>query len=347
MDDDANRGRWGRRPRLARAIRVLVFLAPVAASVGAASLVRPLLPPAVGVWGHLGYLLALVAVSTVALVVVDRLARRALPLATLLDLSMLFPDGAPSRLRVARAAIKRAPIEEQLARVAQAGADPGVVAREILTLVAALSAHDRPTRGHAERVRMFTDLLAEELKIPERDRDLLRWAAILHDVGKLRVPTTLLNKPGKPTPGEWDVLRAHPAHGAEIAGALLPWLGEWGSVIVEHHERYDGTGYPDRRAGEDIIVEARVLAVCDSWAAMRSDRCYQSALPLETARRELVEGRGGQFDPEVVDAFLELERVGAIGELYRRGEDADDLPATPAPAHAATSLQQVTGSPTP
>ena len=100
MDDNANRGRWGRRPRLARAIRVLVFVAPVAASVGAAALVRPLLPPAVVVWGHLAYLLALVAVSTAALVVVDRLARRALPLATLLDLSMLFPDGAPSRLRV-------------------------------------------------------------------------------------------------------------------------------------------------------------------------------------------------------------------------------------------------------
>ncbi len=147
MDDEANGGRWGRRQGLARGVRVLVFLAPVAASIGSAALVRPLLPPAVGVWGHLGYLLALVTVSTVTLLAVDRLARRALPLATLLDLSMLFPDGAPSRLRVARAAIKRAPIEEQLARVARAGADPGAVAREILTLVAALSAHDRPTRA--------------------------------------------------------------------------------------------------------------------------------------------------------------------------------------------------------
>jgi hypothetical protein len=285
---------------------VLVFLAPVAASVGAAALVRPLLPPAVGLWGHLGFLLVLVAASTVALVLVDRLVRRVLPLATLLDLSLLFPEDAPSRIRVARAAIKRAPIEEQLARVAQAGADPGAVAREILTLVAALSAHDRPTRGHAERVRMFTDLLAEEMKIPERDRDLLRWAAILHDVGKLRVPTTLLNKPGRPTPAEWVVLRAHPAHGADIAGALIPWLGEWGAVIVEHHERYDGTGYPLGLAGQGISLGARIVSVADAYDVMTAARAYQRPVTRAAARQELVRFSGRQFDPVVVRAMLSV-----------------------------------------
>ncbi len=343
MDDDANRGRWGRRPRLARAIRVLVFVAPVAASVGAAALVRPLLPPAVGVWGHLAYLLALVVVSTAALVVVDRLARRALPLATLLDLSMLFPDGAPSRLRVARAAIKRAPIEEQLARVARAGADPGAVAREILTLVAALSAHDRPTRGHAERVRMFTDLLAEELKIPERDRDLLRWAAILHDVGKLRVPTSLLNKPGKPTADEWDVLRAHPAHGAEIAEALLPWLGEWGAVIVEHHERYDGTGYPLGLAGREISQGARIVSVADAFDVMTAARAYKRPVSRAAAYRELVKFSGTQFDPVVVRAMLSVS-----APRLRRAQGVlawlSDIPLVATASVPAATVARVVGA---
>ena len=128
-------------------------------------------------------LVVLLAVSTLVLIAVDGLSRRALPLVTLLDLSMLFPNRAPSRIAMARGAIRRRPVEEQLQRVREAGADPGAAAREILALVAAMSAHDRPTRGHAERVRMFTDLIAEQMRVPARDRDLLRWASILHDIG--------------------------------------------------------------------------------------------------------------------------------------------------------------------
>jgi two-component system cell cycle response regulator len=206
---------------------------------------------------------------------------------------------------------------------------------------AGFSAHE-----HSTAVSRWAGMVAEQLRLGPDVRAGCELAGRLHDIGKVVVPDEILHKPGPLTNLEWELMRQHPAQGARLVG-LSPRLSRIATIIRQHHERYDGTGYPDRRAGEDIIVEARVLAVCDSWAAMRSDRCYQSALPLETARRELVEGRGGQFDPEVVDAFLELERVGAIGELYRRGEDADDLPATPAPAHAATSLQQVTGSPTP
>ena len=155
-------------------LRAVVLLGPVLASVGAAWAVRSALPQTGSLAVRVGHLAVLLAVSTAVLVLVDRIGRRALPLVTLLNLSMLFPDRAPSRLRVAREAIRRRPIEEQLARVRDAGADPSAVAEEILILVAALSRHDRPTRGHAERVRMFTDLLAAALKVPERDRDLLR-----------------------------------------------------------------------------------------------------------------------------------------------------------------------------
>jgi hypothetical protein len=298
--------RWASRPLLARAVRTVVFLAPVAASFGAAWWTRSVLPPLAGSSARAGGLLVLVAVSTLVLLGFDRLARRAVPLATLLDLTMLFPDRAPSRLRVAREAIRRRPVEEQLRRLKDVGADPADVAREILTLVAALSAHDRPTRGHAERVRMFTDLLAKQLRIPERDRDLLRWAAILHDIGKLRVPASLLNKPGKPTPEEWEVLRAHPAHGAEMAGALLPWLGEWGEVILAHHERYDGTGYPLGLAGREISLGARIVSVADAYDVMTAARAYKRPVSRPAALAELVRFSGTQFDPVVVRAMLDI-----------------------------------------
>ena len=343
MADDRASSRWQRRSVGARALRWAVLGAPVGASVAAAWAVHGQLPAVRGTVDRLWQLLVLGLVSTVVVVLVDRLARRLLPLVTLLDLSMLFPDQAPSRLAVARAAIRRRPIEEQLARVRDAGADPGAVAREILTLVAAMSAHDRPTRGHAERVRMFTDLLAEQLKVPRRDRDLLRWAAILHDIGKLQVPATLLNKPGKPTEQEWVVLKAHPAHGAAMAAGLLPWLGEWSDVIVEHHERYDGTGYPTGLSGSQISLGARIVSVADAYDVMTAARAYKRPVSRAAALRELVRFSGTQFDPTVVRAMV---AVGAPRLRRTQGLLAwlADLPLVASSAVPAATVARVVGA---
>ena len=134
--------RWERRSGLARLLRIVVFCAPVLASFIAAVAVRAALPAPVGIPARVATLVVLIAVSMLVLIAVDGLGRRALPLVTLLDLSMLFPNRAPSRIAMARDAIRRRPVEEQLQRVREAGADPGAAAREILALVAAMSAHD-------------------------------------------------------------------------------------------------------------------------------------------------------------------------------------------------------------
>jgi putative nucleotidyltransferase with HDIG domain len=335
--------RWESRSAWATCLRLVVLLGPVVASVAAAWACRTLLPSPSGATGRLAVLAALLGVSTLTLVVVDRLGRRLLPVVTLLDLSMLFPDQAPSRLAVAREAVRRRPIEEQLARVRDAGADPGAVAREILTLVAAMRAHDRPTRGHAERVRMFTDLLAEQLHVPRRDRDLLRWAAILHDIGKLRIPSTLLNKPGKPTEAEWVLLKAHPQHGAEIAAGLLPWLGEWAEVVVSHHERYDGTGYPMGLRGSGIPFGARIVAVADAYDVMTAARAYRRPVSRAAALAELVRFSGTQFDPMVVRAMV---AVGAPRLRRAQGLVAwlSDVPMVASGSVPAATLAKVVGA---
>ena len=161
----------------------------------------------------------LFAVGTAVALTLERLARRALPLAVLLQLSLAFPDRAPSRFAVARSAGNVRRLHERIEEAKARGVDddPAVAARQILELVAALSAHDRKTRGHSERVRAYADMLASELDLDEDDRDRLRWAALLHDVGKLHVPGRILNKPGKPDAAEWERLAAHPAEGACIA----------------------------------------------------------------------------------------------------------------------------------
>ncbi len=164
---------------------------------------RAVLVPAPRGWGlpRIAWWIGLSAAAMVVLVGIDRLTRRLLPLAALLKLALVFPDEAPSRFRTALNAGTTVDLQERLAR-ARAGHDdetPAEAIERLLGFVAALSTHDHVTRGHSERVRAYSQMIAKELRLGRDDVDRLNWAALLHDIGKLEVPAEILNKPGRPT----------------------------------------------------------------------------------------------------------------------------------------------------
>ncbi len=306
---------WQRRPAAGNLVRALALALPIAASVAATAVLSRAWPRPSGLGGALAWWAMILVVPTLVLWIVDHGARRLLPLAALLRLSMVFPDRAPSRFSVAFKAGTTRNLKDQLAHAREHGIDdePAVAAERILILAASLNRHDRATRGHSERVRAFNDLIAEELRLPPADRDRLRWAALLHDVGKREVPARILNKPDTPTVAEWDALRRHPEEGARIAAPLLGWLGPWGAAIAEHHERWDGTGYPRGLAGDRISLAARIVAVADVFEVMTAPRPYRRPVSAAAARTELARCAGTQFDPCVVRAFLNL----SLGKLRK------------------------------
>ncbi|MFJ6794473.1 HD-GYP domain-containing protein [Streptomyces sp. NPDC091268] len=201
----------------------------------------------------------------------------------------------------------------------------------IRALVQAVDIKDRYTRGHSERVGQASAMIARELGMTEERLEVVRIAGILHDVGKLGVPTRLLRKDGPLTPEERRVIELHPEYGHEMVRGI-GFLGEARSAILHHHERVDGSGYPYGLAGEQIPVLARVVAVADAFDAMTSTRSYSRARPVPTALAELERCAGVHFDPAMVRAL-----VGAVG---RQGwhpvvtSDAD-LQVIAAPSAAA------------
>jgi putative nucleotidyltransferase with HDIG domain len=175
----------------------------------------------------------------------------------------------------------------------------------IQALVSAIEASDSYTRGHSERVTRLSVALAGKLELPPERIKIVERAAVLHDIGKIGIDLTLLHKPGKLSPEEINDLQQHPMIGMKILEPI-EFLSDVRTCIGQHHERYDGQGYPSGIGAEHLLLESRILAIADAFDAMTSDRPYRKALPLSVAVKELVDHAGTQFDPMLVPPFVEL-----------------------------------------
>jgi len=173
----------------------------------------------------------------------------------------------------------------------------------IKSLIAALEAKDPYTRGHSERVARFAEEIGRQLKLSEEHLETLRYAGILHDIGKIGTARYILRKPGKLTEDEYQRIRLHPESGALILREIK-FLSKTVPAIFHHHEHFDGTGYIDGIKGWEIPLLARILTVADAYDAMTSPRPYRAAMADEVACRELINCSGTQFDPDIVQAFL-------------------------------------------
>ncbi|MDX6640272.1 MAG: hypothetical protein QOF12_1283, partial [Solirubrobacteraceae bacterium] len=186
----------------------------------------------------------------------------------------------------------------------------------ITSLARTIEAKDPYTGGHTERVRDFAMLLARELGLSEEDLRAIEVGSIIHDIGKIGIPDGILTKPGQLTEEEFDAMRRHPEISSYIVSELeLPLIVK--QMVRSHHERWDGRGYPDGLAGEDIPLAARILAVADTLDAMTSDRSYRRALPVEAAVEEIRNLSGVQFCPRVAATFLAChERDPSLGGAF-------------------------------
>jgi putative nucleotidyltransferase with HDIG domain len=190
----------------------------------------------------------------------------------------------------------------------------------------ALDVRDSETEGHSRRVVEYMELIITQLAVMPGHLATLRRGALLHDIGKIGVPDSVLRKPAALSEAEWVVMKRHPEHGARII-AQIPFLQDVSRIVRHHHERWDGKGYPDGLAGEAIPLGARIFAVADSFDAMTSDRPYRRAMTVADACAEIARCRGTQFDPDMVDAFARVP-------LARLGEIAADAPHTHPRIHA-------------
>ena len=172
----------------------------------------------------------------------------------------------------------------------------------ISALSAALESRDGTTGEHILRTQILTKEVAEALSLDPATVQATEYAAILHDVGKIGIPDSILNKPGKLDEHEWAIMRLHPQMGVDIL-SKISGFERVSKVVLNHHERYDGGGYPFGASGEKIPIEARIISVVDAYDAMTNDRPYREALGEEEALEELTAGSGSQFDPEIVEAL--------------------------------------------
>jgi diguanylate cyclase (GGDEF)-like protein len=196
----------------------------------------------------------------------------------------------------------------------------------VQALSAAAAARDRYIAMHAHRLVELAVATAQQLGQTEKELHMLRLSAILHDIGKIGIPDAILHKPGPLTEEEWLIMRTHPDIGHKILKEIGGVFEQLSNIVVAHHERWDGKGYPRRLAGEDIPLHARILAVVDAYDAMTSHRVYREPMTTGQARAELLRCSGTQFDPRVVAAFMSvLNEHSALPQNAMLGQAA--LPA--------------------
>ena len=178
----------------------------------------------------------------------------------------------------------------------------GAYRSTLKALTAALETRDSETHGHSERVVTYSLRLGREYGLNNEQMKSLEFGSLLHDIGKIGVPDSILRKPAKLTEEEWVRMREHPLHGQQILRGI-EFLQGAARVVAQHHEKWDGTGYPLGLQGEEIDINARIFAVADAFDAITSDRVYRRGKPYEAAAQELDDWAGRQFDPKVVEAF--------------------------------------------
>ena len=172
-------------------------------------------------------------------------------------------------------------------------------------LADAIDAKDNYTKGHSGRVAQYSKEIAERFGYDEKQQEKIFMMGLLHDVGKIGVPDEVINKPGRLSEEEFAKIQKHPAIGGRILGNIKE-MPELAAGAKWHHERYDGTGYPEGLAGEDIPEAARIIAVADAYDAMTSNRSYRGVLPQEKVRQEIERGKGSEFDPKFADIMLQM-----------------------------------------
>jgi putative nucleotidyltransferase with HDIG domain len=183
-----------------------------------------------------------------------------------------------------------------------------------------LEADDFYTAEHSRGVVELALAIGRRLELDDGRLRNLEFAALLHDVGKVAIPKEIINKPGELDPREWQIIKTHTLEGQRMLDTIGGFMSEVGHIVRSHHERWDGTGYPDELAGEAIPIEARIITACDSWNAMTTTRPYRAALDADVAQRELERCAGTQFDPAIVALVLDAVR------------SADPQPETAPPA---------------
>ena len=191
----------------------------------------------------------------------------------------------------------------------------------IQTLRQTVEAKDSYTRGHSDRVAEFAVLIGKKLNLSEQDIRILHIGGLFHDIGKIGVPDTILQKETRLTDDEYSEIKNHPSIGVHILSTatifkdIIP-------IVKHHHEKYDGNGYPSKLKGEDIPYLARIMAVADSFDAMSSRRSYRDSLSLDRIKEEFRNNKGTQFDPKLTDVFLDIlenhiDEIKAIQEKYK------------------------------